>query len=205
MTSTGDTSPARIHMPFVPCRKDFTTSLTPRLKALPWDAFFTSLCSFLVSFSSASGEEIGLRALSRSWYVFGGAPSSSSSVFSFLLFFADSPSALRLPMGGACAVVALSRGGGDGVAVRECRSAAILRFNSGAVASQRWRNAAPHPLRGSFQPYCSPGAEVKKRDTAQYAASLLDSSGFQVIIQDSRNACWAVRAVLRGKQGKTAT
>ena len=64
MTSTGGAC-REMQMPFVPCRSDLTTSFThsPQRFAL---GRLPSLCSFLVSFSSASGEEIGLRALSRS-------------------------------------------------------------------------------------------------------------------------------------------
>jgi hypothetical protein len=41
-------------------------SFTPRRTAFAPDAFFASLCSFFVCFLSASGDEIGLSARSRS-------------------------------------------------------------------------------------------------------------------------------------------
>ena len=50
---TGEMSPAMITSPVAPLRMALTTSLTPRRRALAWEAFFTSLWSFFVSFSSA--------------------------------------------------------------------------------------------------------------------------------------------------------
>ena len=47
--------------PFSPLRMPLTTSLVPRLVCLRFEAFFASLSTFLVIFSSARGSAIGIK------------------------------------------------------------------------------------------------------------------------------------------------
>ena len=82
-TSIGETSPAMMHVPFVPFLTALTTSLTPRFRAFTFAAFFTACASVLREENAMNGSvlswsRVGVRESPRGWAVEPHCPSRPS-------------------------------------------------------------------------------------------------------------------------------